>query len=62
MIIISCSGCLFNLPENNCKKVLEWQWKGDYFPLSRSEYEMVKYQLEYDFSNKGLYFLIIIFF
>ena len=39
------------MPENNCKKVLEWQWKGDYFPLTRNEYETVKYQLEYEYNN-----------
>ena len=43
-----CAGCLFNKEENNCKRKLQWQWKGDYFPLNRREYEMVKNQLMYE--------------
>jgi DNA polymerase epsilon subunit 1 len=43
-----CAGCTFNKPENNCKRNLEWQWKGETFPLSKKEFEMVKNQLEYD--------------
>jgi len=26
-----CAGCVYNKPENNCKRNLEWQWKGEYF-------------------------------
>ena len=43
-----CAGCIFNKDENNCKRNLHWQWKGDYFPLSRREYEQVKNQLMYE--------------
>ena len=47
-----CSNCIFNDPKNNCKRVMEWQWKGDYFPLTRGEYEKrVKLQFE-TFSGK----------
>lgn len=37
-----CAGCIFNKEENNCKRNLQWQWKGEYFPLTRKEYEYVK--------------------
>lgn len=37
-----CAGCIFNKEENNCKRNLHWQWKGEYFPLTRKEYEGVK--------------------
>lgn len=37
-----CSGCLFNSPENNCKRSLEWEWKGEYFPLNEGEYALIK--------------------
>eukprot|EP00347_Sterkiella_histriomuscorum_P016015 403354822 len=43
-----CAGCIFNKDENNCKRNLNWQWKGEYFPLTRKEYEGVKTQLEYE--------------
>ena len=43
-----CAGCIFNKDENNCKRNLQWQWKGEYFPLTRKEYEAVKNQLLYE--------------
>jgi DNA polymerase epsilon subunit 1 len=46
-----CAGCTFNKEENNCKRNLEWQWRGEMFPLSRKEFEQVKNQLEYDEEN-----------
>lgn len=41
-----CAGCLFNKEENDCKRRLEWQWKGEIFPLNRNEVAMVKARLE----------------
>ena len=41
----TCAGCVFNKEENDCKRDLDWQWKGDVLPLNRREYEMVKGQL-----------------
>ncbi len=26
-----CSGCLFNVPESDCKRNLEWEWRGGNF-------------------------------
>ena len=43
-----CAGCTFNHEGNNCKRDLDWQWKGDYFPLSKSEFNAVKEQLKQD--------------
>ena len=40
-----CAGCIFNKPENDCKRNLDWQWRGDLLPLNRREFEMVKGQL-----------------
>ena len=40
-----CAGCDYNKPENDCKRNLNWQWKGSYFPLSEREYEMLKHNL-----------------
>ncbi|CAD8196110.1 unnamed protein product [Paramecium pentaurelia] len=42
----TCSQCFFNQPQNKCQRQLEWQWKGELFPLKRSEFEFVKQQLE----------------
>jgi len=47
-----CAGCVFNKEENNCKRPLEWQWRGEMFPLNRKEFERIKSQLEYDEENK----------
>lgn len=41
-----CSGCIFNQPESKCKKKLDWQWRVDYLPARKAEYEQVKSQLE----------------
>lgn len=46
----TCAGCLFNKEENDCKRPLEWQWKGDLLPLNRREYEMVKGQLKSEYN------------
>jgi len=48
-----CSGCVFNSAENRCKRELEWQWKGDYFPLTRNEYETIKLNIEYEYMVKS---------
>lgn len=41
-----CAGCLFNKEESDCKRKMEWQWKGDVFPLNKGEYEQVKARLQ----------------
>lgn len=41
----TCASCIFNDPISNCKRDLEWQWKGEYFPLSRGEYENLKLRM-----------------
>jgi DNA polymerase epsilon subunit 1 len=43
-----CAGCVFNKDVNKCKRDLDWQWRGEMFPLSRKEFEQVKNQLEYE--------------
>jgi DNA polymerase epsilon subunit 1 len=48
----TCAGCLYNnRPENKCKRYLNWNWKGELFPLSRSEYENLKHQYEFELLN-----------
>lgn len=48
-----CSGCVFNTASSKCKRDLEWQWKVEYFPLQRNEYEHVKKNLEYEMLQRS---------
>ena len=40
-----CAACDFNQSKNDCKRKLEWVWRGDYNPATKSEYERAKNQL-----------------
>ncbi|XP_004343753.2 DNA polymerase epsilon catalytic subunit [Capsaspora owczarzaki ATCC 30864] len=42
----TCAACDFNRPESNCQRRMKWLWRGEYLPATRSEYEMIKLQLE----------------
>jgi len=47
----TCASCTFNPSHQNdksktCQRMMEWQWRGEYFPASRSEFMQVKAQLE----------------
>ena len=41
-----CAGCVFNRESNDCKRELDWEWKGEMYPLNRHEFERVKLQLK----------------
>lgn len=41
-----CAACLYNDPKNNCKRKMEWQWRGELFPVNKPEFEQIKSQLE----------------
>lgn len=48
-----CASCTYNnSKENNCKRTLDWVWRGDYYPVTRPEYEAIKSQLQYENSRK----------
>lgn len=38
----TCSNCVFNEIENNCKKQLGWDYRVSYYPFTRNEYENLK--------------------
>ena len=40
-----CAACDFNQDANQCKKNMNWVWRGDYIPASNSEYLATKTQL-----------------
>lgn len=42
----TCASCEFNKPENNCQRKMNWHWKGEVSPVPRSDYNMIKMQLE----------------
>jgi DNA polymerase epsilon subunit 1 len=41
-----CAACDFNREENGCRRPMEWIWRGDHYPATRSEHKMLKMQLE----------------
>ncbi|KAI8621364.1 hypothetical protein BC830DRAFT_1094766 [Chytriomyces sp. MP71] len=42
-----CAACDFNEgPESTCQRRMVWSWRGEYYPAKRSEYNMIKNQLE----------------
>ncbi len=44
--LATCAACDFNQPINKCQRKMDWSWRGKYFPVTRSEYETIKSQLE----------------
>ena len=41
-----CAVCDFNRPESDCKRTMEWTWRGDIIPPKKAEIDRVKQQLE----------------
>ena len=42
-----CSRCEYNNDETaNCKRMMNWSWRGEYFTANKSEVRMIKSQLE----------------
>ena len=41
-----CASCDYNRPGNNCQRSMSWKWRGRYLPATRSEYELIKQQIE----------------
>jgi DNA polymerase epsilon subunit 1 len=48
-----CSGCVFNQPENQCQRKLDWEWRVDYLPISKGEYDRAIEQLEIERKFSG---------
>ena len=42
----TCALCDFNKPESNCQRKMKWSWRGEFFAADRSEYNMIRNQLE----------------
>ncbi len=41
-----CAACDFNKPGAACQRRMEWTWRGEYMPASRSEFQRIQQQLE----------------
>lgn len=41
-----CAACDFNKPDAQCKRVMEWLWRGEMLPASKNEYQRIQQQLE----------------
>ncbi|KAI8821881.1 uncharacterized protein EV422DRAFT_573743 [Fimicolochytrium jonesii] len=42
-----CAACDFNQgPGSTCQRPMTWSWRGEYFPAKRSEYNMIRNQME----------------
>ena len=50
----TCASCVHNTPASDCKRPMEWVWRGDYYPATKPEYESIKTQLEYETSSEKL--------
>lgn len=41
----TCAACDFNQLRNNCKRKMQWVWRGDFNPATKGEYDRTKDQL-----------------
>ena len=48
-----CAACDFNQSKNDCKRKMEWIWRGDYIPATKGEYERTKDQLSRETFEDG---------
>ena len=42
-----CSKCSYN-NSDECKRQMKWAWRGELFPPTRSEYENLKFQYDFE--------------
>ncbi|KND02716.1 DNA polymerase epsilon catalytic subunit [Spizellomyces punctatus DAOM BR117] len=43
----TCAACDFNQgPGSTCQRKMLWSWRGEYFPAKRSEYNMIRNQMQ----------------
>ena len=44
----TCAACVHNRPDSDCKRPLQWMWRGEIFPTSIAESNMIKQTLQYE--------------
>jgi DNA polymerase epsilon subunit 1 len=47
----TCASCDFYHPDMKCRREMEWQWRGELFPASRSEVRQIEGQLKHNSEN-----------
>lgn len=52
----TCAACDYNQAKNNCKRKMEWIWRGDFSPATKVEYDHVREQLSREPQRDGLAF------
>ena len=52
----TCAACDFNQSKNKCKRKMNWVWRGDYNPATKSEYDRTKDQLSRETFEDGMSF------
>jgi DNA polymerase epsilon subunit 1 len=52
----TCAACDFNQAKNECKRRMDWTWRGDYNPASKADYDRAKDQLSRELHRDGLTF------
>ncbi|OQV25773.1 DNA polymerase epsilon catalytic subunit A [Hypsibius exemplaris] len=43
---VVCASCLFNRPQNRCRRKMKWTWRGEHMPAKISDLHRVQQQLE----------------
>ncbi|VDM60133.1 unnamed protein product [Angiostrongylus costaricensis] len=41
-----CMACSYNRPDAKCKRIMDWEWRGELVPASRGELQQIIQQLE----------------
>ena len=49
----TCASCDFNQIRNDCKRKMQWVWRGDYNPATKGEYDRTKDQLSRETGVNG---------
>eukprot|EP00559_Dactyliosolen_fragilissimus_P002000 CAMPEP_0184866268 /NCGR_PEP_ID=MMETSP0580-20130426/21602_1 /TAXON_ID=1118495 /ORGANISM="Dactyliosolen fragilissimus" /LENGTH=2479 /DNA_ID=CAMNT_0027365857 /DNA_START=100 /DNA_END=7536 /DNA_ORIENTATION=+ len=52
----TCAACDFNHSKYDCKRKMDWVWRGDYNPSTKSEYNRARDQLSRERFDNGLQF------
>lgn len=43
---VDCAACDYNKPGANCKRNMDWIWRGDMLPANKNEIQRIQQQLE----------------
>ena len=44
----TCAACVYNKPENNCKRPMQWLWRGEHIVADRADVELQRQQLHFE--------------